>query len=181
VGNYSDISPDFKKPNRIDSEIGSHLIKLEGTPLAIKYFAKECGRLNHYGYWFYLGTLWVSYSGWSDLKLWKRLFRSPRPNRTTSLMKPSELEQFKTLPDHITAYRAHREGETDWVSYTIEPDIAVRFARERSVNHITEYELHKRDVVALFLRRGEQELIMLDPAKAMKIREIELKPFYGNP
>ncbi|WP_197080912.1 hypothetical protein [Gordoniibacillus kamchatkensis] len=81
-------------------------------------------------------------------------------------MKPSELTEFHKLPEVIIAYRAHRPCETDWISYTLDRNIAERFALERKVDHIAQYQLRKRDVLALFLRRGEQEIIMLDPKKA---------------
>lgn len=168
-----DISPDFV-PNVRDSQILRYLLQFKETPEAIKQFAKVCNLLTDYSYWFMFGTLWVSYSGWSDLKLWKRLYKGIRSNRSTSLMKPSEFAVLRSLPDVITAYRAHREGEKDWISYTLSPQIAARFARERGVLVITEYQLRKRDVMALFLRRGEQELIMLSPARATKVGEIQV-------
>jgi len=166
-----DISPDFV-PNARDSRILNNLLRYDGTPEAVTHFAKVCHLLTDYSYWFMLGTLWVSYSGWSDLNLWKRLFKGIHPNRETSLMKPSELVEYRQLPHVITAYRAHRTDETDWISYTLSPETAGRFARERSVAEVTEYRLRKRDVIALFLRRGEQELIMLRPDRAEKMHVI---------
>ena len=37
------------------------------------------------------------------------------------------------------------------------------------MNEIVEYRLHKRDVRALFTRRGEQEVLMLLPKEARLI------------
>lgn len=170
----NDISPNFK-PNVLDAQIAAELLKHEGTPRAITRFAELHEHLTDYAYWFLLGTQWVSYSGWSDLNLWKRLFRSCRPKRASSIMKPSELIEFNKLPKWITAYRAHRLGETDWISYTLGREIAERFARERGVSEIVAYELQKKDCIALFLRRDEQEIIMLDPAKARRIEVLPLQ------
>jgi hypothetical protein len=161
-----DISPNFK-PYLFDSIISQKLIELEKTPEAIIYFSQVCKELSDYAYWFFLSTLWVSYCGWSDLQLWKGLFSSERPKRKTSIMKPSEVMAFDTLPYNIMAYRAHRSGEKDWISYTLDRDIAKRFARERNVNKVALYKLRKPDILALFLRRGEQELIMLEPQRAV--------------
>lgn len=111
----------------------------------------------------------MSYPWHTDLNRWRQLFRSDRPKRNTSLMKPSEWEAFKDLPERIQAYRAHQPGETDWISYTLNRQTTECFASERGAGQITEYELHKRDAVALFLRRHEQELIVLNPNKAKKI------------
>ncbi|MGG3012270.1 hypothetical protein ABEO98_22650 [Brevibacillus parabrevis] len=145
-----DVSPYFKW-NLIDQQIGNNLIEYEATPRAVTYFSEVCDRLTDYAYWFFLSTIWVSYSGHSDLQLWRKLFSSDRPKRRKSIMKPSEVKVFETLPYEITAYRAHREGETDWISYTLDWKIAVRFAQERGVNEITEYRLRKKYVLALFL------------------------------
>lgn len=164
-----DISKDFTW-NPYDAKVGKKLVELEGTPEAIKHFAAVQDGLSDYGYWFMLSVCWVKYTGWSDLELWRHLFSSERPKRQTSIMKPSELKKFKELPYFITAYRAHRENESDWLSFTLDKEIALRFARERGKQTIGEYKIKKRDVLALFLRRGEQELLMLDKSKAEFVR-----------
>jgi hypothetical protein len=158
--------------NIVDSSIAKNILKFEGTPRAITYFAEVCDKLSDYSYWFILGTLWVSYSGWSDLQLWRDLFSSDRPKRKSSIMKPSELAAFESLPYEIIAYRAHRPHETDWISYTLDIDVAKWFASERGVREVSQYKLRKRDVISLFLRRGEQELIMLTPEKAKYVQTI---------
>ncbi|GBF34124.1 prophage Lp2 protein 22 [Desulfocucumis palustris] len=71
-------------------------------------------------------------------------------------------------------YRAHRYEEKDWISYTLDQAIATRFARERKVNEISLYRLRRRDVIALFLRRGEQEIIMLQTERAKLIEKMLL-------
>ena len=168
-----DISKDFRW-NLYDATVGKELIKLEGTPEAIQYFAEICDHLSDYAYWFFLSTLWVSYSGWSDLNLWKKLFSADRPKKKTSIMKPSEVRAYDYLPYFVTAYRAHRIGERDWISYTLNKDIAVRFAHERKAVSINEFLIEKKDVTALFLRRGEDEILFLDKSKALFIRSHEI-------
>lgn len=169
----SDISPDFRY-NAADAAIMRRIIRFEGKPYAIQKFAQECEALTDYGYWFLLSTLWVSYTGWSDLSLWRRLFKSNRPNRDTSLMKPSELAAFHALPDTIPCLRAHREAETDWLSYTLSMERAVMFAQQRGVDQVTRYLLPKDQALCLFLRRGEFELLCLDPAKAQPAGEVKI-------
>lgn len=160
--------------NAYDAKVARQLIKLEETPQAVVYFDSVKDGLTDYGYWFYLSTIWVSYSGWSDLNLWKELFSNERPNRRTSIMKPSELKRFKKLPPILIAYRAHRNGETDWISYTLNENTAKRFARERNVNSIKKYMIKKEDVTALFLRRGEDEILVIDQRKVVFKEEIGL-------
>lgn len=170
---YNDISPYFKFDFN-DKYMAQQLLKREGTPEAIKYFSGNCNKLTNYGYWFLLSTLWVSYTGFSDIELWKKLFSSNRPQKLKSIMKPSEVQAYEHLPYFITVYRAKRAGEKQWIAYTLDLEIAKRFAKERDVNKISKYEVKKRDVLALFLRRGEKEIIVLDENKPVFVEEIEI-------
>jgi hypothetical protein len=166
------ISPDWKGSTREERRILQGVLDREATPCAIRYFAKHCSRLGDYWYWFTLSTLWVSYSGHSDLNLWKRLLSVSRKGRETSLMKPDELQAYLALPAAVTAFRAHRDGEQDWFSFTLNPVTAARFAVERGVTEVSEWEIPKKEIVALFLRRGEEELIVLDRRNATKVRMV---------
>lgn len=169
--NNPDISPDFKW-NKKDLQTINKILPHEGTPEAIKMFARYNWRLTDYAYWFLLSTLWVSYCGYSDLDEWKKMFASTKPNRKTSVMKPSELGMFKHLAEPLTVYRAHRPGEQDWISYSLFGHEAAKFARRRGVDKVSEYQVSKFDCVALFLRRGEFEILVLDKTRAKLIREI---------
>jgi len=168
---YHDVSPDFT-PSVIDRRVITMLLRHEATPRAIRKFAKLHRDMTDYGYWFTLGTLWVSYTGHSDIALWRRLLSSPRPNRATSLMKPSELAAFTDLPNTLTVYRAHRPNETDWLATTLVPAIAARFARERNVSQVAQYTVPKADALCLFLRRKEHEILLLDRSKVTLTKEI---------
>lgn len=170
---YQDISKKFKF-NEYDAIIARRIIQLEGTPEAIVYFSKVCDKLSDYAYWYFLSTLWVSYTGFSDINLWKKLFSAKRKFKTLSIMKPSEVEEFNKLSSNIEVYRAHRENEKDWISYTLNFETAKRFAKERGVSAISKYRVKKKDIEALFLRRGEYETILLDKNKAKFIEEITI-------
>lgn len=157
-----DISPNFARYSDYDKWVGRHLIKHDKSPEAIRFFARHHKELTSYAYWFYLSTLWVSYTGWSDLSLWKQLFSSPRKNRKTSLMKPSEVAALAHLPEVACVYRAHRPEETDWIAYTLSFEKACEFAARRRSPVIRRYDVDKEDILALFLRRGEFEVLVLD-------------------
>lgn len=167
------ISRDFH-PSRLDQETIAEITRHEGRHGAIRAFSNRCHLLSDYAYWFVLGTLWVSYTDFSNINLWRRLFQSKRPNRGTSLMKPSELTAFHALPDEFIAYRAHRPGETDWLSYTLDKLTAARFARERGIHSVHAYLIQRCDVLSLFLRRGEQEILCLDPGAKVFAFEIRI-------
>lgn len=164
-----DISKYFRW-NIADDTVARALIKREGTPEALTYFKDHCESLTDYGYWYMLSTLWVSYTGFTDLADWKEAFSSKRRHRADCIMKPSELRALNTLPYVITAYRAHRKGETDWLSYTTDLEKAMKFATQRSVHEVKEYRIRKKDVLAYFTRRNENELLVLDKEKPEYVR-----------
>lgn len=168
---WPDVSPNFKF-NKLDAEIIGRVAKHWESPRAIRMFNNVHRPLTDYGYWYLLGTLWVSYSGFSDLNLWRRLFRSPRLNRETSLMKPGEVVAWRALPDELMVYRAHRAGETDWIAYTLIPEKAGEFAVHRGGGEVVEYSVQKKDALCLFTRRGEAEVLILDRAVAIRVRVI---------
>lgn len=166
----SDISPSFYTNFKaIDRIYAEKLLKLEATPQAIIEFDKFKNYLSDYSYWFLLSTLWVSYTGYSNLQLWKDLFNSNRILKNKSIMKPSELEAFKNLPYFITAYRAHRPNEQDYIAYTLNVNIAKRLNLTRK-GEIKKYKIKKKNITALFLRRGEEEIILLNKDKAEEVK-----------
>ena len=172
----NDISTAFsqKRLTRNDVEFKDHIIEIAETPEAFDYFIHHRSMLSDYTYWFFLSTLWVDYTGYSDLRDWKDMFSSKRPNKEISLMKPSELKAFHDLPNKVIAYRVHRPNETDWIAYTLSLEVALRFARERNADKISVYRIKKRDILALFLRRGEHEIIVLDKEQSKLIDNIGL-------
>jgi hypothetical protein len=170
----NDISPDWHGSTRRERRIVQELLAREKTPAAIIHFSRVCHELTDYWYWYLLGTLWVSYSGHCGLAHWRRLLSSRRPNRATSLMKPSEVRTLAMFPERFRACRAHRAGECDWIAYTIDRQIAARFAVERGVEQVIEYGIRKEDVVALFMRRGEAEVIVLNRQALQLIGPIDV-------
>ena len=162
------ISPDYTGASREEQAILRRILALEGTPRAAIYFSHKAHLLSDHLYWFLLGTLWVSYSGFIDLSLWRRLMSSPRPQRATSIMKPDELRTFEALPDSIPCWRAHRSDEREWIAYTLDRAVAERLAMTRG-GPIRRYLVPKPWCLALFLRRGEAELIMLNQSLATPI------------
>lgn len=169
---FNNISPDWTGSARKERRIIQEILKREAKPNAVIYFERHCSGLGDYWYWFILSTLWVSYTGWSDLNLWRKLFSSKRPNRMTSIMKPDELGIFNELPGTIIGLRAHREGETDYLSYTMSHEMALMFAKQRGTKEIISYEIQKNNVIAYFSRRGESELLILNRSNVLKVESV---------
>jgi hypothetical protein len=158
----SDISPNFKGPSVSGDRICRAILRYEGTAQALNEFMHYQDDMDDHMFWFLLGTLWVSYSGRTDIYSWRRLFASKRPLRSTSLMKPSELLAFNALAGAFVVYRAARHGELDWMSCTTDLRSAERMLSNRPNGKIIEMVMQKCDCMAYFLRRGEFEVLVPD-------------------
>lgn len=164
------ISTGFKY-NETDARLMS-IIMTTQPERKIEVFQEMANQLSDYAYWFLLSTMWVKDSNYAPISVWKKLFNEKRMNKAISLMKPDELTALKNLPSKLTAYRAHSKDESDWISYTLDLKTAIEFAKRKQVDEIVEYKMKKHDCQALFLRRGETEIICIDKTLAKKKRVI---------
>ncbi|NBA28534.1 hypothetical protein GVK83_13155 [Enterococcus hirae] len=164
------ISTSFKY-NEEDARLISIIMTTQAEK-KLQVFQEVADKLSDYAYWFLLSTMWVKSSDYAPISSWKKFFSEKRLNKAISLMKPDELTAFKNLPSKLTAYRAHSKDENDWISYTLDLKTAIEFAERKKVNEIMEYKIKKHDCLALFLRRGETEIICLDKSLAKKKRVI---------
>lgn len=170
-----DIHPKFVS-NYSDSVLASDIVKMfpnnklkELAQERLIYFKNNQERASDYFYWFMLGTLWVEFTGHTSLGLWKDLFNSKR-DHSDCLMKPLELQKLYSLPEDVICFRAHRNKEKDWISYTLSEDVALRFLVVRPRGVIKKYIINKKDIKAVFLRRGEMEIIMIDKNNAKEVK-----------
>lgn len=150
--------------NQEDARIAEKIIKYDGTPQALECFKQHCDQLTDYSYWFMLSTLWVSGLDKENIAVWRELFKSRRPNKQVSLMKPDEFKAYRSLPSKVIVYRAVKACAPEGIAYTLDINVAKEFALRKGADQICEYRVKKRDILALFLRRQEQEVIILDPS-----------------
>lgn len=169
-----DISPDFKYVTPTEQKIIQKIIKLNDDRKKLNHFIKYKHKMSDYCYWFILSTIWVDGTEKTDLKRWRALFSTNRKSRASSLMKPSELDAFNKLEDKLIVYRAQSPTEEDRLAYTLSIKQAASFSILKETNEITSYEVKKEDLLCLFLRRGEDEIIILDPSKAVKLKTLPL-------
>lgn len=164
------ISTSFKYNERDARLISIIMTTQPGEKMEV--FLELANQLSDYAYWFLLSTLWVKDSNYAPISVWKKLFSGKRRNKAISLMRPEELTAFTNLPSKFLAYRTHSKNENDWISYTLDLKTAIEFAEMKKVNEVVEYKIKKHDCLALFLRRGETEIICLDKTLAKKKRAI---------
>lgn len=159
----SNISTAFRY-NKSDAKLLSRFMSTDPNA-QFEVFKSISSELTDHAYWFLLSTMWVNESQIAPISDWKNLFSARRANRNISIMKPNELAAFKALPNKLTLYRAQKANEVDWISYTLDKETALKFARIKDTGEVNEYKVKKYDCLALFLRRGETEIICLDKEK----------------
>lgn len=169
-----DISKKFI-PNAYDSDVAEAIIDLGETPEAMDYFMRRSYFLSDYAYWFILSTLWIGCSQFAGTETWRMLFTARRRYKKRSIMKSSELKEYNDLKWFLTVYRATAPSETDWINYTLDPEVAIRFAKAKGIKRVEVYSACKRDVIALFQRREEAEIIIPDRQKAERTTVIYVK------
>lgn len=170
-----DISPRFR-PNENDSNFARALSYFERNGYPICFFNTHKSHLTDYSYWFFLGTIWIAHSEQAPTALWQELFSSQRPHRSACLMKPTELKYFRELPKEVSCYRAHSPAGDGFIAYTLDLDTVRKFASIKGIDTITEYLIPKKHLLALFLRRGEYEVLCLDKDKARFVKKYHAYP-----
>lgn len=80
------------------------------------------------------------------------------------LMDTNELQQYAELPDTVTIYRgvkSNRPNKVLQLSWTLDPDKAEWFAKRFDEDGVVyEATIDKKNILALFSRRGESEIIV---------------------
>jgi hypothetical protein len=84
-------------------------------------------------------------------------------------MSEEELEQLKLLPDKVKIFRGANKKEGNTIPYGISWSLSKEVAKKFSVlnqatdeTSIHELTINKESIVALFMSRGEREVIYLE-------------------
>lgn len=122
---------------------------------------------NHSEYWTLLGDVCVGTENqWQDKDVLRELLTIDRPERN-AIMNADEYEEYKALPETLTVYRGCHKGKNeDGFSWTLDKDraqwFAERLADDDDVPKVIEKTIRKSEVIALFTRRSEQEVLLID-------------------
>lgn len=149
------------------------------TPHLLDGFVEEVAEPDDKTYWTILGAVWVhTESPWVNRKLFLQLFNSPRPHREF-LMDADERKALKKLPAQLTIYRGFAGERGKGLSWTLDRDKAVWFAKRFHVLHgqtarVIEGTCQNSDVFAHFTGRGESEIV-IDPEKVKRQKKVPLE------
>jgi hypothetical protein len=115
-------------------------------------------------YWSLVSDVWIdTENAWQNVGSWTELFGSDRASQH-SLMNEEELKLFASLDDTLTIYRGCRKDvNEEGLSWTLDRSRAQWFADRHGHDDRTllTREISKSEVIAVFTRRGEEEVIVL--------------------
>lgn len=150
-----------KDIDRIDDALGCANILRRSYYLTFLKFAKESLSLSDFS--MLLGKFWTEEENQNGdvnvpVSLSARWFKSADKQ---TLMHEDEYEIYESLPETFTVYRGVKPGRNpDGMSWTREYDKAEWFANRFGEGYILEGIANKKDVLAFFSRRGEEEVVI---------------------
>ena len=133
-----------------------------------------------------VGDVWTeSENAYEEYEDWREVFESPRLHHL-AMMDDEERASLQALPETLDIYRGARtslNGEYDAAegfSYTLKKSKAKWFAdrfkslfHDEAVSEIIHARVAKTDVIAYFVARGEEEIVVL-PEKLKIIKREEI-------
>lgn len=142
----------------------SSYIFLHERPYRLDAFTLIQSKLSDTQYWSLLSDIWTDTENqWQGLKKWKQLLSSKRPYRHY-MMSEEEDNTLRALAEEVTIYRGCQKGINEGgLSWTLDKSKAKFFAnRFGKKGIILEKKISKKDIVAVFMGRGESEVIFLE-------------------
>lgn len=132
-------------------------------------------------YWSILGVVWRdSENIYQNAADWAKLWRSKRSDRS-SCMEENDHETLDKLPDTFAVYRGFQHNDSrNGMSWTLDRDQAIWFAKRGGCYHsaarLAAGTVNKKDVLAYFGTRSEQEIIVIGK-KVMDVTISKLEKF----
>ena len=162
-----------KDIDRIDDAFGCVNILRRSYYLTFLKFAKESLSLTDFS--ILLGKFWTEEENPNGdvnvpVSLSARWFKSADKQ---ALMDEDEYEIYESLPETFTVYRGVTPGRNpDGMSWTRDLGKADWFSRRYGEGYVLEGVANKKDVLAFFSRRGEEEVV-IEAKKVKNKKELQ--------
>lgn len=130
--------------------------------------------MNDETYWRTVAAVWIDQENPEDYTdEWRARFNADRPGRE-AMMEPDERSEYDALPGLAVIYRAALgDSDATGLSWTRERKVAEWFARRyRKDEPLPVYAalVARSDIAAYWTRRGEYEVLVVDPAALRNVR-----------
>lgn len=143
-------------------------VMLYEKPYRIWYLNNIKNKIPANVYWEVLGSVYTgSENVWQNKRELTQMFGDKRPGRE-NIMDEDERGEFGKIADIITIYRGCSSVNQNGMSWTLSKEKARWFAlrfKDKNPMIITG-QAHKKDIIAYFSRRDEQEIV-IQPNKVM--------------
>ena len=137
---------------------------LHERPNRVHAFISTTHYLPDQDYWTILGEIFIDTENlWQNFDLWCWLLSSER-KEACKIMTQEERDIFSGFPEKITVYRGlnSEKQSSDGLSFTINPEKAKWFSnRFRGTGKVYWGVINRKDILAYFNRRGEEEVVIL--------------------
>jgi hypothetical protein len=148
----------------------STYIHMYERPWRMWAFEKVCDEMTDGHYWKNLASVWTdSENIWQNGREWSVLLGSKRTGREL-MMDKADLEVFNNLPEQIQVYRGAGKRDPYPYSWSLSRDRAEWFANRKAgmskvKGVVYESVVSKKNVLAYFSGRGEQEVVVFPAPK----------------
>jgi len=138
---------------------------LHERPYRLDAFVEIVDKLSDRQYWELLSAIWTdTENSWQNLNVWRELFKSEREHKRF-MMDELSYHVYKQMPEKVTVWRGCQRGVNEiGLSWTFDKDKAKFFAKRLDKPNpiVIQLTVDKEKVVAVFLDRNEQEVIITD-------------------
>jgi hypothetical protein len=140
----------------------SRFVFLHERPYRLNALLEIQDQLKDTQYWSLLADTWIdTENAWQNRAKWRKLFNSNRPY-SNYLMSEEEDNAMRSLPQMVTIYRGTSFKNEKGLSWTLSKEKAEFFAQRfnASKGRVLEKQVDKDQILAVFLGRGESEVIL---------------------
>lgn len=160
--------------NALAARDWQEFISVYERPHRLEGFYYISDELTDEEYWSILGFAWMdSENIWQNTESWRELWNCNRRQKPFS-MPEEERAILAALPSELTIYRGFTEGRLEGLSWTLDYEKAVWFARRfaRADAAVATARAKKEDVHAFFNERKEREIVI---DKYVLVDQVELE------
>jgi hypothetical protein len=134
-------------------------IWLRERPYRLGAFVDIMNKRSDQSYWELLAEVWIDCENvWQDLSRWKYLWNNGRSGKQFA-MSVAEREVLALLPNKLIIYRGCHHCNVEGLSWTLDREKAIWFARRFQGELLITATVNKQDVHAIRNDREEQEVI----------------------
>ena len=169
-----------------DADNFAKVVWLHERPYRVDAFLDQAWQMGDQEFWELAGQIWVDTENcWQNFGAWREIFEADRDGREY-LMDETERDALQKLPARLTVYRGftspderpeahYKNNRLHSFSWSLERDRALffakRYANNTNLGYVAVATVKRDDVIAHFLGRSEDEIVVLP--ESLKLNAVE--------